>query len=231
MKKFLPLIASLCLAALLFTSVYAQSAPAAPAAKPTQHPGNGVGHSGQHPSQGHPQGGPCGQAGHPAGSEAAKVHYNGILTAVGAASVTISTTLSGTVTVDVTDTTCIQMPPRKGVSLSELSAGMRVGVQTVSGAGGQLVAVRIQVHKPRVATFVGTVTAYVAGVSLTLQPDTGGDPLTFDLTTTTQIKPWHRAGALAVGSAVTVQAARDFVTANAPALRIIVHGPDGEDDD
>ena len=91
-------------------------------------------------------------------------------------------------------------------------------------------AVRIQVHKPRKVTYVGTVTAYSPRVSLSLQPEGGGSELTCALTSSTEIKPWRRVDALAVGSQVSLQAVRDFVAANPPVLRIVVHGPDEDDD-
>ena len=48
-----------------------------------------------------------------AGNSAGRTHYNGILTAMGADSVTISTIVSGTVTIEVSDASCIQMPRAK----------------------------------------------------------------------------------------------------------------------
>ena len=249
MKKFLPILASLCLTALLFGSAYALAEPSAvveAAARPTKPPGHpGQGHGvGGNPGQGQGQGGnsgqgprwggPCGRPAGPQGPDAAgeqaKVHYDGVLTAVDAASVTVATTLSGTITIDVNTTTCVRMPPSKGAALSDLAVGMRVGVQTVAGTGANPLAVRIHVHKPRKATHVGTVTAYTPGVSLSLLPEAGGSELTFALTAGTEIKPWHRADELAVGSEVTVQVLRDFAGPNPPVLRINVHGPDDDED-
>jgi hypothetical protein len=240
MKRWLPVLISVCLAALVFTSAFAftnagnaDEIPAGPT-KPAGHPGQGHGHgnAGGPPGLTRGRGGPCGQPSQPGGAgEAGKLHYDGVLTGVGAASITISTTLSGTVTLNVTAATCIRRPPSKGVALSELTAGLRVQVQARPGAGGgNPEAVRIQVHKPRKATYVGTVTAYSPGTSLTLQPEAGGSPLTFAITAGTEIKPWHRADDLAVGSEVTAQVLRDFVGANPPALRITVHGAAGDDD-
>jgi hypothetical protein len=227
MKKLLPIVIGVCLAGLLFTSAYAHSGAATPleaAAKPTQHPGQGKGQS-----QGQGWHGPCSQPGQ-SEADGGRIHYNGVLSAIGAASITISTTLSGTVTVSVVETTCIQMPPRKGLSLADLAVGMRVGVLAMPGTGANPVAVRIQAQKPRKVTYVGTVTAYAPGVSLSLQPEAGGSPLTFALTAGTEIKPWHHARGLAVGSQVTLQSVRDYVGPNPPALRIVVHGPGGQDD-
>ncbi len=234
MPKLLSLIISLSLAAFLFTSAFAGGTPASTTdtvAKPTKQHGQGHGNNGQGNGQGHARGGPCGQPGQAqGGGDAGKTHYDGVLATIGTSSITISTTLSGTVIIDVTDTTCIRMPPRKGLGLGDLAVGMRVGVQTVAGPGSNPVAVRIQVHKPRKVTYVGTVTDLAPGVSVTLQPEAGGSPLSFALTATTEIKPWHRAGDLAVGQRVTLQAVRDFVGAYPPSLRIIIHGPEADDD-
>jgi hypothetical protein len=226
MKRTLALVMAVSLAALLFASAFASRealAPADVAAKPTKWPR----HPGQGNGQGRGRGGPCGQPAQ--AGDASKTHYAGVLTNVGAGSITLSTANSGTVTIDVTRDTCIRMPPRRGLSLSDLSVGQRVGVQAIQGDGGNLIAVRIQVHKPRRVTYVGTVTAYTPDTSLTLQPAGGGTPLTFALTGATDVKPWHRADKLAVGSQVTLQAVRDYVGGDPPVLRLIIHS--AEDDD
>ena len=223
MKKTLAFLAALSLAALLFASAFVSAGsetPSAAAVRPTRQPGQGQGN-------GQARGGPCGQPGQ--GGAASRTHYDGVLTSVGTGSITLSTTVSGTVTLAVTEATCIQMPPRKGLSLSDLSVGQRVKVHAIPGTGTDLVAVRIQVHKPRKVTYVGTVTAYTPGVSLALQPAAGGSSLSFALTAATVVKPWHRADDLAVGSQVTLQSVRDFVGDHPPVLRLTIHGPDDDD--
>jgi hypothetical protein len=100
---------------------------------------------------------------------------------------------------------------------------MQVVVQTIADADGGSVARSVAVipGKPALTHRVGTVTAYAAGVSITIRA-VDGDAYTFSLTTDTKILPLQ-ASELGVDALVTVIAPRDPAAAGSTTTGIVVH--------
>jgi hypothetical protein len=103
---------------------------------------------------------------------------------------------------------------------------MNVMVQAIRDQGGNLIARSIMVipGKPAKIHRVGIVTAYTAGVSITIQGK-DGNAYTFALNGETKLLPPERAGSLGVGSRVTIIAPRDPSGSDVIAKGIVIHPP------
>jgi hypothetical protein len=95
-----------------------------------------------------------------------------------------------------------------------------------------LTAVQISVTpgKPLPKHHVGVVTAYEAGVSITIEARDGNE-YTFLITEETKILPANRAEELAVGRRVTIISHRDVTGGPFTAQGIVVHPETGDKDD
>jgi len=169
------------------------------------------------------------------GQAGKKQNYKGVVAAVSAGSLTLSLDDGSSATFTVSGATRIHVPALgKSATLENITVGVRATVQAKADENGSLAALRINVTpgKPEKVHRVGTVTAYTAGVSITVQAQDGGTS-TFALTADTKILPKHRVEELAVGSRVTIISRRNVTGGELTAQGIVVHPsqPDGEEDD
>lgn len=172
------------------------------------------------------------------GQHGKKKNYKGVVAAVSASSLTLTLEDGSSATFTVNGDTRIHVPTLgKSATLADITVGGRATVQAKADEAGSLVALRINVKpgKPEKVHRVGTVTAYTAGVSITVQAKDGGTS-TFALTADTKILPKHRAEELAVGSTVTIISRRNVTGGELTAQGIVVHpskpeGEEGDDDD
>ena len=152
-----------------------------------------------------------------------RLTYRGIVTAVGADSLTLNLAGGGTKTFHVGPGTRIHIPTLgRSAALSDINLGVQVLVQVIE-SDSTLTAVFIKVvpGKPQEVHRVGIVTAYTPGVSITVQDKDGSS--TFLITPDTKILPKGRADQLAVGSRVTIIAPRDVTGGPLTAQGIVVH--------
>jgi len=148
----------------------------------------------------------------------------GMLASVDASSMTITLADGTTATVGITPDTKIHVPGPQSAG-EVLVAGMRVVVMALTDPNTDGLVARMVIAipgQPVRAHRVGTVTAYTAGSSITIQA-TDGNSYTFALTGDTRILPQDRAGDLAVGSLVTVIAPRVPSSLDWTAKGIVVH--------
>ena len=171
-----------------------------------------------------------------------RANYHGTVASAAGGVLSLTTTDGQSLTFVVTAATKINVPG-KGVhgALSDLTAGARALVQAARGEGDQLTAVHIvlqsgqghddedededddqgeAVQAPR--HWVGTVTAYAVGESITLQ-GSDGSTTTFEIAGDTRILPASRAGRLAVGARVTVIVPAESDGDDDVAAGIVVH--------
>lgn len=151
-------------------------------------------------------------------------NYKGTVSAVSADSLTLTLRDGTSVTIGLNSDTRIKFPGRKGSAPDGVQAGMNVMAQGIRDQSGNLIAVRVMVipGKPTKVHRVGAVTAYAAGESISIQ-DKDGNIYTFTLTGDTKLLPAERAGALEVGSRVTIIAPRDPATGGYDAVGIVIH--------
>jgi len=151
-------------------------------------------------------------------------NFKGMVEAVDAASLTLKLRDGSTVTVALDAGTRIKFPGRKDLAPAAIQAGVQAMVQALRDGAGNLVARRVMVipGKPSKIHRVGTVTAYTAGSSITIQTKKG-ESFTFEITPETVLLPAERAGELAVGSLVTIVAPRDPATGGVRVRGIVVH--------
>jgi uncharacterized protein DUF5666 len=109
-------------------------------------------------------------------------------------------------------------------SSASLQTGMNVVVMAFADASNNLVARFVMVipGQPTRVHRVGTVTAYIAGSSITILAS-DGNSYTFALTADTKILPSDRAGQLGNGSRVTIIAPRVPSSLGWTATAIVVH--------
>lgn len=163
------------------------------------------------------------------GQAGKKQNYKGIVAAVSVGSLTLSLDDGSSATFTVSGATRIHVPALgKSATIENITVGVRATVQAKADENGSLVALRINVTpgKPEKVHRVGTVTAYTAGVSITVQAKDGGTS-TFALSAGVKILPKHRAEELAVGSTVTIISRRNVTGSELTAQGIVVH-PAGE---
>lgn len=159
------------------------------------------------------------------GQHGKKQNYKGVVAEVGEASLTLTLADGSSATFAITEKTRISIPSLgKGATLADINVGAKATVQATAAEDDTLTALRINVTpgKPEKVHRVGTVTAYTAGESITVQAK-DGQSSTFALTADTKILPADRADELAVGSRVTIISRRDVTGGVLTAQGIVVH--------
>jgi len=151
-------------------------------------------------------------------------HFKGTVTAADSTSLTLTLRDGSSVTIGLSSSTQMKFPGPKDSAPTGIEKGMTVNVQAIRDQSNNLLALRVMVipGKPGKVHRVGTVTAYSAGASITIQAK-DGKTYTFALSSDTKILPAKRAGQLAVGSFVTIIAPRDVPDGTAVAKGIVVH--------
>lgn len=151
-------------------------------------------------------------------------NFKGTVAGVSSDSITLTLRDSSSVTVSLTSDTRMKFPGPKTSAPATIEVGMTAMVQAVRDQNNNLVALRVMVipGKPSKIHRVGTVTAYTAGSSITIQ-DKDGNPFTFTITSDTKLLPAERADQLAVGSRVTIIAPRDPGTGGVTVKGIVIH--------
>ncbi len=150
---------------------------------------------------------------------------HGTISAVDAASVTITPEGGSPVKIGLTPATKIHVPGPQSAG-DTLLVGMRaVAMAYTDPATNELVARMVNVipGQPMRVHRVGKVTAYTAGSSITILA-TDGNSYTFALTADTKILPAGQAANLAFGSLVTIIAPRVPSSLTWTAKGIVVHG-------
>lgn len=148
----------------------------------------------------------------------------GTIAAMDASSLTLTLADGTTATVGLTADTRIHVPGPQSAG-NTLVAGMRAAVMALADPNTNGLVARMVIAipgQPVRAHRVGTVTAYTAGASITIEA-TDGNSYTFALTGDTKVLPQDRAGELAVGSLVTVIAPRVPSSLDWSARGIVVH--------
>ncbi|MBA4419782.1 MAG: hypothetical protein C0391_01400 [Anaerolinea sp.] len=150
-------------------------------------------------------------------------HYKGTILAVDANSITLDAG-GNSITAILNADTRIAVPGKPG---GELQAGQTAVLKGRRDESDNLVASAVQVipGKPQRGHFVGTVTAYAPGTSITIQPRKG-EAITFQITGDIKILPEKRAEFLTVGSFVTIIAPRDVSGGILTAVGIVIHPAD-----
>ena len=151
-------------------------------------------------------------------------NFKGTVSAVDANSITLALRDDSSVTVSLNSDTRIKFPGPKASAPDSIQPGMKVMVQAIRDQSGNLVARSVVVipGKPAKTHRVGTVTAFSAGVSITIE-DKDGNMFTFALSADTKLLPADRAGTLAVGSRVTVIAPRNPASSGLTASGIVIY--------
>ncbi|MBA4376438.1 MAG: hypothetical protein C0401_09745 [Anaerolinea sp.] len=151
-------------------------------------------------------------------------NYKGTITAVDAASITLTLKDDASVTIVLTPETRIRIPSVKDAVVDGLIPGMTVMVQAIRGQDDALTARSVAVipGKPTKTHHVGIVTAYEPGISITIQAK-DEQLYTYLLTETTKILPAERLDLLVVGARVTIISPRDVTSLDQTAKGIVVH--------
>lgn len=159
--------------------------------------------------------------------KASPQNIKGAVSAVDAASLTLTLADGTTQVFVVSDKTQVKIPTVKNAAITDVAVGAQVMVQARADKDGALVALKIQVipGKPTKIHRVGVVTEYTAGVSITIEAK-DGTTTTFKLTETTKILPAHRADKLVVGAQVTIISRRSPAGGELTAQGIVIHGPE-----
>jgi hypothetical protein len=146
--------------------------------------------------------------------------YRGTISALGATDMTLTLGDGSSVTIGLTQDTKIMVPDPASQG-NTLLVGMQVMALTFPDQNNLPVARMVLVipGKPLLVHRVGTVTAYTAGSSITIQA-TDGNSYTFALTGDTKILP--AGSTVAVGSRVTIIAPRDPSAVGWTATGIVV---------
>ena len=220
MKRTFPLIALVLTLSLALVYTQALASPAAEVNPAGKTPG---------PQQPGWTPGPPHTPGLPAAAQAGlakkPAHFRGIITAVDATSLTVQLADGTSVLIALTPETRIHVPGPKAQG-DTLLVGMQVmvmafGDETAGWTARSVMAIPgapVRTHR------VGIVSAYTAGVSITIDA-TDGQSYTFVLTAETKILPAEQAATLAVGSLVTIIAPRDPAALGWTATGIVVHPP------
>lgn len=150
-------------------------------------------------------------------------HYKGTILAVDANSITLDVE-GASITASLNADTRIAVPGKPG---GEFQPGQTAVVKARRDESDILIASSVMVipGKPQRGHFVGVVTAYGPGGSITIQPRKG-DPISFLLTADVKILPLERASQLTVGALVTIIAPRDVTGGILTATGIIIHPAD-----
>jgi hypothetical protein len=158
-----------------------------------------------------------------------KFNFSGEVLSVDDSGLTIKTKTGDAVALLVNPDTTIKIPTLgREATLADIRVGVRVVVRALKAEDGTLTAVSISVSpgKPAPKHRVGVVTAYEAGVSITIKAHDGNE-YTFLITEETKILPAERADELAVGRRVTVISPRDVTGGPFTAKGIVVHPEPG----
>jgi phage baseplate assembly protein gpV len=149
-----------------------------------------------------------------------KKTYKGIVASASASNLTLTLKDGSSVTFTITSDTKIQIPT---LSRNAMATDIQVGAQALVQADSALNALRINIIPGRPVSVhrVGTVTAYTAGASITIQ-DKDGNSSTFTINADTKILPQSQAGQLAVGVRVTIISRRDPTGGQLAAQGIVV---------
>lgn len=151
-------------------------------------------------------------------------NYKGVVSAVDSSSITLTLRDGSSVTIGIAADTRLKFPGPKDSRPTEIQTGMIAMVQAIRDPNNNLVARAVMVipGKPTKIHRVGTVTAYKAGQSITIQ-DKKGNSYTFTLGADIKLLPAERAGDLAVGSRVTIIAPRDPASGGVTVKGIVIH--------
>jgi len=160
----------------------------------------------------------------PAALHARHQYYTGSIQVVSATSLVLVLREGSTQSFVLDSNTIVKVPTLgQSASVSDLHAGQKVGVHTVDN-NGSLIARVIQVipGKPVFMQRVGVVTAYTAGLSITITAE-DGNAYTFAITSATRMLPSGPDRLLQVGSRVTIIMPRDVTGGIPTAAGIVVH--------
>lgn len=167
------------------------------------------------------RGDPSTMLGAPAEQRGRRRALFGTVASLGADSFTLSTK-QGTETISVSASTKFHIPGKRNATFADLAVGDRVavnGTPTASGLDAKQVAVAP--GRPTIQHRVGTVTAYAAGSSITIQT-VRGESETFALTAQTVIRNPKGTGVV-LGDRVTVVSRREPASDTFTATGIVVH--------
>jgi hypothetical protein len=154
-----------------------------------------------------------------------KANFSGEVTAVDAGSLTIKTGAGEEIAFALTPATRIKIPTLgKTATAADIRVGVRALVRALKSEDGTLTATDVSVTpgKPLPKHHVGEVTAYDAGVSITIKAHDGNE-YTFLITEETKLLPADRADELAVGRRVTIISRRDVTGGPFTAQGIVIH--------
>jgi Domain of unknown function (DUF5666) len=135
------------------------------------------------------------------------------------------TTRQGDVTVITDSTTRFHIPTKRNGSCSDLAVEDRVAVNGTPTTDGLLAKqIAVAPGKPTIQHRVGIVTAYTAGLSITIKDVRGGTE-TFNLTSNTVIRGPNGTTNVAIDNRVTIVSRRDpdSTTPLPTATAIVVH--------
>jgi hypothetical protein len=214
MKKYPLLLLLLLSLALLVTSTQAFASPALDSGSPTETPTATPTNTPTEPPNAATQlanFNATRQAGKPHGN---REHLKGTVSAVDTTSLTLTLGDASSVTIGLDPKTRMLSATPKGSRPGHIRLGDVALVQAIRTSSDSLVALFIMVmpSKPSRVHRVGTVTDYVAGVSITIQ-ERNGAPVTFAINDGTKIMPSDRASLLAKGLQVTIIAQSDTAAA------------------
>jgi hypothetical protein len=169
----------------------------------------------------------AGQTGNPNGKPE---NYKGTISAVDADSITLTLKDETTVTISFNEQTRFKIPSFKDATYEDLKPGMGAMVQARRAQDDSLIAkaVHLVPGKPAKKHHVGIVTAYEAGVSITIQAK---DELfySFSINDETKLLPLERVDMLDVGARVTIISPRDVTGGEALAAGIVIHPAGGDE--
>ena len=190
----------------------------------------GTGTPGPQHTPGPPAKTPGAQATEHAGLNGKPQIFHGTISAVNSSSLTLTLTDGTSKTFGLTNDTRIKIPGPNG-SGSTLQVGMRAVVMAFTDSNNNLIARAVMAipSQPLRVHRVGWVTAYTAGVSITIKTSDGSTS-TFALTANTKILPANLANQLAVGSFVTIIAPRVPSALGWAATGIVIHPTNSGDD-
>jgi hypothetical protein len=239
MKKWQAVVGIMLSFGMLFSAANAFATVAAPS-KPRQTPGaKATRKAEERATQGHGDNG-NGQSGHntpgatatekaearatKAVDKGQRVTYQGVVSAVGADSLTLQLAGGGSKTFHISASTRIHIPGLdRRATLADVHTGVRALVQVLKDdASLTALYVSIAPGKPEEVHRVGIVTAYTPGASITIR-DKDGESFTFLITPQTKILPKDRANQLGIGSRVTIIARRDVTGGPLTAQGIVIH--------
>ena len=153
--------------------------------------------------------------------------FHGTVKSLAADSFVVTTKKHGDVSIKVNAETKYKVPGVKDATLANFHVTDRVNVLAVETSDGDLALhVNLVPGKPISIQRVGTITAYVAGTSITLK-DKKGETSTFMIDAETKIEFKRGATEVKVGEQATVVARRDPSTDQYTARAILAFGERG----